>query len=358
VKGSLSAPGRPAPADEVLFTVDGRLAVITLNRPRAINSLTAEMVRLIAVALDRWEEDPAVETVLIEGAGERGLCAGGDIVMFRSSALADDGAAREFWIDEYAVDARIARYPKPVVVFMDGIVMGGGVGLSAYATHRVATERLVWAMPEVRIGFSPDVGGPYLLGRAPGEFGLHLALTADRIGAGDAIACGFADVAVRSALLPQLRRALRDTPPDDAIADAVRRSPQELETPLSALREIIDPCYGAESAAAIVAALEVSAHPAARAAAETIRKWSPTAQEIALHAIRRARHLDSLEQCLTQDLEVSTAFLGVPDFVEGIRAAVVDKDQEPSWSPSRLEEVGPEVRAQFSETRIFDSSSG
>jgi enoyl-CoA hydratase len=355
VKQSLSTPGQAALTDDVLFTVDGRLAVITLNRPRAINSLTVEMVRLIAVALDRWEEDPAVETVLIEGAGERGLCAGGDIVMFRSSALADDGAAREFWIDEYAVDARIARYPKPVVVFMDGIVMGGGVGLSAYATHRIATERLVWAMPEVRIGFSPDVGGPHLLGRAPGELGLHLALTADRIGAGDAIACGFADVQVRAALLPQLRRALRDTPPDDAIAAAVGRSPQEPEAPLSALREIIDPCYRAESAAAIVAGLELSAHPTARAAAETIRKWSPTAQEVALHAIRRARRLDSLEQCLTQDLEVSTAFLGVPDFVEGIRAAVVDKDQEPSWSPARLEDVGPGVRAHFSETPIFDS---
>ena len=339
-------------SDDVLFTVEGRLGTIALDRPRAINALTTPMVRLIGEMLDRWEDDAAVEAVLIEGAGDRGLCAGGDIVMFRSSALAGDGAAREFWVEEYAVDARIARYPKPVVVLMDGVVMGGGVGLSGHASHRVATERLVWAMPEVRIGFAPDVGGAFLLGRTPGELGLHLALTADRIGAGDAIACGFADALVPAWRLDELRAALRDTSADAAIAD-LARAPEEDEAPLSARREALDHCYRGESAAAIVGALEADGGEVAGAAAAAIRKWSPTAQEVALAVIRRARRLETLEQCLAQDLEVSTAFLAIPDFVEGIRAAVVDKDGEPRWSPAQLEEVGPEDLAPFSSIPIF-----
>jgi enoyl-CoA hydratase len=339
-------------ADDVLIEVEGRLGAITLNRPGAINALTTTMVRQIAAALDRWEGDEEVQTVLIEGAGDRGLCAGGDIVMFRSSALAGDGRAREFWVEEYALDARIARYPKPVVVFMDGIVMGGGVGLSGHASHRVATDRLVWAMPEVRIGFCPDVGGPLLLGRAPGELGIHLALTADRVGAGDAIACGFADVHVEAGLLPGLRAALRDADPDTAIGAAAARSRDDLQTPLLDQREVIDRCYREPNAAEILDALEADGREPARAAAEAIEKWSPTAQEVTLHAIRRARQLDTLEECLVQDLEVSSAFLAVPDFVEGIRAAVIDKDNEPRWSPGR----GEEDLSGFLETGIFSTS--
>jgi enoyl-CoA hydratase len=341
--------------DDVLHAVTGRLGTITLNRPRAINALTTDMVRLIGEALDRWELDETVETVLIEGAGDRGLCAGGDIVMFRRSALTGDGAAREFWVEEYALDARIARYPKPVVVFMDGIVMGGGVGLAGQARHRVATERLVWAMPEVRIGFCPDVGGPLLLARAPGELGLHLALTADRIGADDAIACGFADALVPAAALPALRDALSEAPPEVAIADLARR-PADAEAPLAGAREILDPCYRGESVAAIVAALEADGRERARAGAAAIRSWSPVAQEVALAAVRRARGLDALEECLAQDLEVSTAFLSIPDFVEGIRAAVVDKDGRPRWSPARLEDVGPADLSPFLSTSVFAES--
>ncbi len=339
--------------DDVLIGVEGRLGVITLNRPRAINALTISMVRLIAAALDRWEGDESIAAVLIEGAGDRGLCAGGDIIMFRASALAGDGRAREFWIEEYAVDARIAGYQKPVVVFMDGIVMGGGVGLSGHASHRVATERLVWAMPEVRIGFSPDVGGPYLLGRAPGELGPHLALTADRISAGDAIACGFADTYVEASLLPELRGHLRDGDADAAIAASAARSGQDLETPLVANRAAVDSGYRGENVAAIIAALEAAGSEPARAAVEAIRKWSPIAQEVALRAIRRARGLAGLEECLAQDLEVSSAFLRVPDFVEGIRAAVVDKDQKPSWSPPRAEDVSAEDLSPFATTEIL-----
>ncbi|MGE0067002.1 MAG: enoyl-CoA hydratase/isomerase family protein [Solirubrobacterales bacterium] len=327
---------------------EGRLGTITLDRPQAINALNTPMVRAITAALQRWESEEAVETVLIEGGGERGLCAGGDIVMFRSSALAGDGQAREFWSEEYALDARIAAYPKPVVVFMDGIVMGGGVGLCGHASHRVATERLLWSMPEVGIGFCPDVGGPFLLARAPGELGLHLALSAARIGAGDAIACGFADVCVDSSRLDALREELRSTDPETAIAHALAQSAPPPAASLLAQREILDPAYAGPSAAAIVAALEADGREPASAAAAAIRQQSPTAQEVTLRAIRRASRLQSLEQCLAQDLQTSTAFMGVPDFVEGIRALVVDKDREPRWSPSRLEDVSEEDLSAFS----------
>jgi enoyl-CoA hydratase len=339
--------------DDILVGRAGRLGTITLNRPAAINALTTSMVRKIAATLDRWEHDETVATVLLEGAGDRGLCAGGDIVMFRASAIADDGAAREFWIEEYELDARLARYPKPVVVFMDGIVMGGGVGLSGHAAHRVATERLVWAMPEVRIGFSPDVGGPFLLARAPGELGLHLALTGERIGVGDAITCGFADSYVPAARLAPLREALQEQDPGEAIAAAAERAGQELESPLAASRDVLDRCYRAESVAAIVARLEADDRPAAQVAAAAIRVGSPTAQEIALRAVRRARNLGTLEEALARDLEVSTAFLGLPDFAEGIRAAVIDKDRTPRWSPARPEEVERDVVE-----RIFAAAAG
>lgn len=334
---------------DVLAGVHGRLGTITLNRPEAINALTTAMVRAIAAALDRWEHDDAVGTILIEGAGPRGLCAGGDIVMFRESALAGDGAAREFWVEEYALDARIANYPKPVVVFMDGIVMGGGVGLSGHASHRVATERLVWAMPEVQIGFCPDVGGPLLLSRAPGELGLHLALTADRIGASDAIACGFADHLVGSAQLASLRDELCDGEPGAAIAGAAARGPAQAGQPSFGRfhREVLDPCYRQPSVAAILAALKADGRPPALAAAKSIRKWSPTALEVTLQAIRRARGHASLEQSLAQDLHVSCTFLDLPDFTEGIRAAVIDKDRKPRWSPARIGGVKPEDVARF-----------
>jgi enoyl-CoA hydratase len=325
---------------------DGALMTITLTRPEAINALTTPMVRAIDAALDDAEVDDRVAAVLIQGAGERGLCAGGDIAMFRSSALAGDGAAREFWREEYALNGRIARFPKPVVALMDGIVFGGGVGLSGHARHRIATERLVWAMPEVGIGFCPDVGGTLLLARAPGELGLHVALTASRLGAADAIACGFADRRVRSADLDILRAALRDGDVEAAIAAVARDGEEDGEAAeLPALRPILDPIYALSTAAEIVAGLERDPRPAATAAAAAIRRASPTAVEVTLQAIRRAREIDDLERCLAQVLRVSTAFLDLPDFVEGIRAAVIDKDREPRWVPARLEEVDPRAVA-------------
>ncbi len=179
-----------ADAPDVLHKVQDGLGRLTLNRPRALNSLTTGMLETIGTVLTTWESDPAVHAVVLDGAGERGLCAGGDVRAMRDSAIAADGAARTFFWTEYRVNAQIARYAKPFVSLMDGIVMGGGIGVGAHARHRVVTERSVLAMPEVGIGLVPDVGGTYLLSRGPGEAGTHLALTGSSVGAGDALLAG------------------------------------------------------------------------------------------------------------------------------------------------------------------------
>ncbi|MFC7303791.1 enoyl-CoA hydratase/isomerase family protein [Streptomyces monticola] len=324
---------QPAADSPVLLRKDGHAGRITLNRPRALNSLTHEMVRLVDEALGRWEHDDEVAVVVIEGAGERGLCAGGDIRFMRESALGDRSAARAFWWDEYRLNARIAAYPKPYVALMDGIVMGGGVGVSAHGGVRVVTERSRVAMPEVGIGFVPDVGGTWLLSRAPGELGTHLALTADAMGAGDALACGFADHYVPQARLADFAAALSTAGPADAVRDFAQAPPAGA---LTGQREWIDSCYAADTAEEIVRRLTDSGVPAAKEAAERILGHSPTAVKVTLRALRRARRLASLDEALEQEYRVSCAALAGPDLPEGVRAQVIDKDRRPRWSPSTL----------------------
>ncbi|MFB7322460.1 MULTISPECIES: enoyl-CoA hydratase/isomerase family protein [unclassified Streptomyces] len=326
-----------AAEEPVLFHTDGRAAHITLNRPKALNALTHEMVRRIDAALTAWEHDPAVETVVVTGAGERGLCAGGDIRAIHDDVRDGDGtASAAFWRDEYRLNARIARYPKPYVAVMDGIVMGGGVGVSAHGSVRIVTERSRIAMPETGIGFIPDVGGTHLLALAPGELGTHLALTGTQIGAGDAVLCGLADHYVPSAALPALIDDLAGTPVREVLARHVRPLPQgELERQ----REWIDACCAAATVEDIVSQLFDHGEPAAKEAAETLLTRSPTAVKVTLAAVRRARRLGSLEPVLDQEYRVSFAALSSPDLVEGIRAQVIDKDRDPRWSPDTLAEV-------------------
>ncbi|MBL1086171.1 enoyl-CoA hydratase/isomerase family protein [Streptomyces actinomycinicus] len=315
----------------VLFHTTGRAARITLNRPKVLNALNHEMVRLIDEALRRWERDPAVETVVITGAGERGLCAGGDIRSIHDDARDGDGtASAAFWHDEYHLNARIARYSKPYVAVMDGIVMGGGVGLSAHGSVRIVTERSRVAMPETGIGFVPDVGGTYLLAHAPGELGTHLALTGAHIGAGDALLCGLADHYVPSDAVRHLVDDLADMPVREALARHVRPSP---EGELAGRRKWIDPCYAAGTVEEITDRLLAHPDPAAKEAAETLLARSPTALKVTLVALRRARRLGPLERVLDQEYRVSCAALSTPDLVEGIRAQVIDKDRNPRWSP-------------------------
>ncbi|MFI5669745.1 enoyl-CoA hydratase/isomerase family protein [Streptomyces sp. NPDC051704] len=316
--------------DTVLFTTQGHTGVITLNRPRALNALTHPMVLRITEALAAWERDPAVVQVLIRGAGERGLCAGGDIRAIHDDAKAGGDASEGFWRDEYRLNALIARYPKPYVALMDGIVMGGGVGLSAHGGVRVVTERSRVAMPETGIGFVPDVGGTHLLARAPGELGTHLALTGAAVGAADALLCGLADHFVPAARLPELTSELAGSPAHEVLARfAQPPAPGEL----AAWRDRIDRCYAADTVEGIVDRLRAEDDPAAKEAAETITAKSPTALKVTLAALRRARALGSLERVLEQEFRVSCHALRTPDLVEGIRAQVVDKDRNPRWSP-------------------------
>jgi enoyl-CoA hydratase len=334
-----------ASSDAVLFRTEGRAAYLTLNRPKAINALTHAMVLEISSALAAWQEDDSVELVVVTGAGERGLCAGGDIRAVREAVIAGTPrAAAEFWRDEYLLNFTISRYPKPYVAIMDGIVMGGGVGISAHGSVRVVTERSLVAMPETGIGFVPDVGGTYLLSRAPGELGTHLALTGTPVGAGDAILCGLADHFVPSDALDAFTAALAT----DELARALKSFAADAPaSPLAAQREWIDECYAADTVEEIVDRLRQHAEPTANQTAATILSKSPTSLKVTLAAVRRARALPDLRHVLEQEFLVSCSGLTEPDLAEGIRARVVDKDRDPRWQPSTLAEVPDEAVARF-----------
>ncbi|PBC36191.1 3-hydroxyisobutyryl-CoA hydrolase [Rhodococcus sp. ACS1] len=330
--------------DEVLINKSGGVGRIVLNRPKAINALNHAMVARIAAALAEWAGDDEVRAVLITGAGERGLCAGGDIVSIYHDATEGGTGSREFWRDEYILNAAIANYPKPYVAVMDGIVMGGGVGVSAHGSVRIVTERSMIGMPETGIGFVPDVGGTYLLARSPGELGTHIALTTARLSAGDAIACGFADHFIPSARIGQFVEALSTTTVEAALAAFTEPAP---ESDLLAQQAWIDAAYSADSVAEIVARLQGSGVPEAAKAAEQVLAKSPTACAVTLASLRRARQANSLEEVLNEEFRVSVACLGSADLVEGIRAQVVDKDRNPHWSPASLDDVTDDAVATF-----------
>ncbi len=323
-------------SDEILTRVDGGIGFVTLNRPKAINSLNQTMVDVLSTVLIRWERDDAVRAVVLSGAGERGLCAGGDVVAVYHSARKDGVDARRFWRDEYLLNGQVGRFAKPYVAVMDGIVMGGGVGVSAHGNTRVVTDTSKIAMPEVGIGFVPDVGGMYLLARAPGALGLHAALTGAPFSGADAIALGFADHYVPHSELDAFSAAIAANGVESALAHhAIEPPPSEL----AAQREWIDECYSNESVIDIVAALRGHDAAPANDAANLIAGRSPIAVSVAFAAVRRAANLETLEDVLTQDYRVSSASSRSHDLVEGIRAQIIDKDRNPKWSPASLAEV-------------------
>jgi enoyl-CoA hydratase len=335
-------------SDEVLTRVSDGVGLITLNRPKAINSLTQQMVDALSAVLTRWENDDAVRTVVLKGAGDRGLCAGGDVVAVYDSARKDGVEVRRFWRDEYLLDGQIGRFGKPFVSLMDGIVMGGGVGVSAHANTRVVTDTSKIAMPEVGIGFIPDVGGAFLLSRAPGALGLHAALTGAPFSGSDAIAMGFADHYVPHSELDAFAKAIIDDGVDSALAAHGDEPPA---SELAAQRDWIDECFAGDTVQDIVAALRARQGPAAgpaKAAADLIETRSPIAVSVALDAVRRAAKLETLEDVLVQDYRVSSASARSHDLVEGIRAQIIDKDRDPKWSPATLAEITPaDIEAYF-----------
>jgi len=328
---------------DVLVRVTGRIGRITLNRPRALNALTHVMVRVIDAALVEWAAEEHVIAVLIDGAGERGLCAGGDIRSLYDAAYAKNfEEPARFFTDEYRMNARIAEYPKPHIALMDGIVMGGGIGVSAHGNRRIVTDRAMLSMPEVGIGMIPDVGGTFLLGGAPDELGTHAALTAMRLTGADALVVGLADQMVASHSLPSLIEAIEaagSVASIDAVLAAAMITPKV--SALERARIWISKCYQGIDAEAVLAALEASPEPAAHEAASAIRRQSPIAVKVTLRALREARADHVLRSCLHREFRLAMRCMASHDFIEGVRAAVVDKDRNPRWRPARLEEVEP-----------------
>jgi enoyl-CoA hydratase len=334
---------------DVVFEQRGHLGVVTLNRPRAINAISHGMVRLIKEQLDSWSDNDDIHVVLLLGSGERGLCAGGDIVsLYRTIIEKDAEAAHGFWRDEYLLDHAISQYPKPVVAIMDGIVLGGGIGISAHGSHRVVTERSRLGLPETNIGFVPDVGASWLLSRAPGELGTYMALTAETIGPGDAIAIGLADHFVPSEKLTLLIADLMEGDVEGAISRHAGPAPA---SPLVADRPWIDSAFSAASVPEILDRLRSDGLGARGCdVAEVIESKSPIAVAVALESLRRAVRLNDLGAALEQEFQVSVNTLFSHDFKEGVRAQVIEKDRSPAWRPAKAAEVTrSDIEAYFDE---------
>lgn len=357
-----------APATEiephVLLRREGAVGRITLNRPRVLNALTLDMVRSIRAALDVWRIEPSVAIVIIDGAGDRGLCAGGDIGAIHRSGLARDGQAEAFWREEYQVNALIGSYPKPVVAVMDGLVMGGGVGLSAHASHRVVTDRTRLAMPEVGIGFIPDVGGTWLLSRCPGEIGTYLGLTGAVVSGADAIICSLADYFVPHGKLGALISRLAAVPFGFETAWHVAIEIGKYAQPappsrLSAQRPLIDGAFAGDRVIEIRARLGESDDEFAREAARLIDDKSPSSLLLTLTALRRAASLRRLEDCLAMEYRVAVRLLAGPDLYAGIRAVVIDKTQKPQWQPPTLADAqGLDIERYFAPLPSAEWSGG
>jgi enoyl-CoA hydratase len=325
---------------ELIARVTGRLGHLTLNRPTKINALSVELITAVQQCLQSWADDDDVEVVLIDGAGDRGLCAGGDIKALYEGVLTDAGPG-EFFTREYAMNAAIAHYPKPFVAIMDGITMGGGLGISGHGSVRIVTERTQVAMPETLIGLFPDVGALYLLARCPGEWGTHLALTGARLDAAGAIAAGLADYYLPTAELPAVIEQLAD---GSSALSTIRWS----EPPPAADQppDWIDACYAGDRIEDILQRLDARPEGPARDAARIIRAMSPNSVKVTLAAIRRAAAM-TVDEVLAQDLALMRHFMDHHDLREGIRAQVIDKDRQPIWEPPTLAGVSDAEVAAF-----------
>ena len=339
----------------------GGLGLITLNRPKALNALSLDMIRALTAALRAWQHDPAVKAVAIRGMGKAGegfapfgaFCAGGDIRFFHQAALAGDDALGDFFTEEYALNHLIHSYGKPYIAFMDGIVMGGGMGLSQGASLRVVTERSKLAMPETRIGLFPDVGGGYFLSRTPGHLGEYLALTGHVLKGDAAVPARLADGCVAAAELPALWQHLADTAWPDGLAAQRWVASQFMAGGADQIsdRGHIDHYFSQPSMAAIVAALESAHNDWARQTAAELRTRSPLMLHVTLEQIRRARAMALADELrMERDLVYHCFHLRAgaeSETVEGIRALAVDKDHAPRWNPARIEDITPDMVRRF-----------
>ena len=332
---------------DLIARKEGSVGILRLNRPKAINAVTLEMFHDIDKALDVFEADPDIAVILLEGAGERGLCAGGDIRALWESSKVKGDLGKILWREEYILNARIKKFPKPYVSFMDGIVMGGGVGLSAHSSHRVATDKTKLAMPEVGLGFFPDVGGTWLLSHSPGEIGTYFGLTGQTMNGPDAIHAGFADAVVPSGKLADLREALTKVRPGITSAEVKALiagfATGETAGPVAAMQDKIDVWFAYDRMEDIFAALQRDGSELALSTLKTLSEKSPRGMVVTLKLLRLARTSRSLEECLVREYRAALEVFASDDFREGVRAAVIDKDRNPKWSPPRIEDVTPEM---------------
>jgi enoyl-CoA hydratase len=330
-----------SPTADILFARRGAAGIVTLNRPAALNAITHGMVRALARQLDAWAADGAVTRVIVTAAGERAFSAGGDIrALYELGRAGRQDEALTFFREEYTLNAAIKRYPKPYVALIDGIVMGGGFGVSVHGSHRVAGDRFQFAMPEVGIGFFPDVGGTWVLPRMPGETGAWCALSGERMKTADAVAAGVATHHVRSQRFPDLIDALCGNVPVDALLAAFAEPPGEGSVPGSVLarRSLIDRVFAGDRVEDILTALESAGDDWARQAAATIRAKSPTSLKVALAQVRRGRDW-SFEDCMKAEMRIVSRIVHGHDFYEGVRAAIVAKDNAPTWRPAALADI-------------------
>ncbi|MBO1075090.1 enoyl-CoA hydratase/isomerase family protein [Roseomonas marmotae] len=331
-------------AESLIMERVGGVAHLRLNRVRALNALDMAMITGIARALAGWREDPTIRMVLVEGEGGRAFCAGGDVRMARQMLLDGnpEGLVR-FLAEEYAMNGAIGALRKPWISLIDGICMGGGIGVSVHGSHRIVTEAAVMAMPETTIGLFPDIGASYVLSRMPGALGLWLGLTGARMQGTEAVECGFATHFVPRESLARLREALL-AGELDAIGRFARPVPPGR---VAELQPVVDRCFGAGSVPAIVAALEAEDTDWAREQLAVLRRVSPTSLFVTHEMLRRARHMD-LPGCLAMDVTLARSVTPYPDFAEGVRALLVDKDNNPRWTPASIEEADPaRIEAMF-----------
>lgn len=346
---------------DVLCEIRGEVGFITLNRPQALNALTLSMIRALTICLQTWRNDERIKAVALRGSNKTGpfgaFCAGGDIRFFHQALLAGDPAQEDFFTEEYTLDHLIHRYPKPVLAFMDGVVMGGGMGLSQGASHRLVTSRSKLAMPETAIGLFPDVGGGYFLSRCPGHAGEWLALTGTSLGAAEAIQLGLADHFLDAGRLAQAWDGLADMASLSAAKlqawmaefSAIDHAPSNLD------RSKIDAFFSLDTVGAIVHALETDTSEWAQRTALQLRQRSPLMLHVTLAQIRRARSL-GVEQdlCMERDMMRHCFFPShlarsgaQTEAAEGIRALVIDKDNAPVWQPARIEDITPDMVQPF-----------
>lgn len=342
---------------DVIAQIEGRIGCITLNRPKALNALSLDMVRALTQALREWQTNPQVLAVAVRGTGKEGpfgaFCAGGDIRFFHQAATSGDSSLGDFFTEEYRLNHLIHTYSKPYIAFMDGIVMGGGMGISQGASVRVVTERTKMAMPETNIGLFPDVGGGYFLSRCPGRLGEYLGLTGQMLSGAQAVAAKLADIALPSGMLEPIWQTLISSPFENAesverwvLAQSGAMTPEKL-TP----QPQIDEVFGLPTVSDMLTRLELGPDEWSQKTAHTLRLRSPLMLHVVLEQIRRARQMSLSDDLRMERDMVHHCFhlrsVADSDTVEGIRALAIDKDHSPQWKPARVEDVVLSEAARF-----------